>query len=278
MDTPLVFENKNVLQIDSAAFTDPGRKRALNQDVIFHQTGQTNKGDIIGLFLVCDGMGGHRAGEIASRIAVDTITADLAELFACSKTVSTQERTRPSYLTLSQRVEAAIHKANQEIRRYSQNHPEEAPDLGTTATVALVYGDLAHIANVGDGRTYTWREGQLMQITRDHSLAAQLAQKGLIDESEIANHPRSNVILRALGVADETEVDVFEWFLQPGDKLLLCSDGLWKSMGEPVELAHWLGQQTTAADLCQQLVAQAKARDGSDNISAIVVNLKEAEC
>jgi len=278
MDTSIVFENKKILQLDSAAFTDPGRKRDLNQDVIFHQTSQTEQGEVMGLFLVCDGMGGHRAGEIASRIAVDTITADLAELFLSSRKFSPQERTHPSSLTLSQKIEAAIHKANQEIQRFSQNHPDEAPDLGTTVTLALIHGEAAHIANVGDGRAYIWRNGKTMQITRDHSLAAQLASKGLIDESEIASHPRSNIILRALGVGDELEVDVFDWVLQPGDKLLLCSDGLWKSMGNPVELAHWLGLQTTAADLCQQLVAQAKARDGSDNISAIVVDIKQMEC
>jgi protein phosphatase len=278
MNTPIVSASKKVLQLDSAAFTDPGRKRELNQDVVFHQSAQTDQDETIGLFLVCDGMGGHRAGEIASRIAVDSITADLAGLFTSDVTISNQEQTRSSQLTMAQKIEAAIVKANQEIRQYSQNHPDQALDLGTTVTLALVYGAKAHIANVGDGRAYIWREGQVVQITRDHSLAAQLAQQGIIDEAEIPHHPRSNIILRALGVDDEIKIDVFEWHLQPGDKLLLCSDGLWKSIGDPIELAQWLNQETTAAALCQQLVAQAKARDGSDNISAIVAIINEIIC
>jgi serine/threonine protein phosphatase PrpC len=250
----------------------------LNQDVIFHQTSQTARGETIGLFLVCDGMGGRRGGEIASRIAVDTVSTQLAEIFASSEVLTQADQTRPSYLNLAQKVEAAIEKANQAIRQYAKEHPDKTPELGTTLTLALVYGSLAYIANIGDGRAYVWREGQIYQITQDHSLAAKLAEEGVIKQEEIAHHPRSNLILRALGAKEEIEIDMFDWTLQPGDKFLLCSDGLWKSMGDPTELAQWLGSPTTAADLCQQLVYQAKERDGSDNISAIVVSISEEQC
>jgi protein phosphatase len=128
---------------------------------------------------------------------------------------------------------------------------------------------------VGDCRIYLWREGRVDQITQDHSVAAQLAREGFIDETEIAQHPRSNVILRAVGHEVDVLVDVFKHPLKAGDKLLLCSDGLWKSLSDQAELAHWLGQPITAADLCRQLVTEAKTRDGSDNISAIVASLNE---
>jgi serine/threonine protein phosphatase PrpC len=278
MTTPTVIENKKMLRLDSAAFTDPGLKRELNQDVIFHQTGQTDQGENVGLFLVCDGIGGHKGGEIASRIATDAITGELAELFSPDLKLPDQHEDRPSYLALAHKIEAAIHKANENIRQYAQNHPGKTPELGTTVTLALVYDRLAHIVNVGHSRTYVWRNDELTQITHDHSFAAKLAEQGLIDEAKIPDHPQSNVLLRSLGASDEIKVDVFDWTLAVGDKLLLCSDGLWKAIKEPAELAHWLGKPTTAADLCQQLINQAKARDGSDNISAIVIGVTEVDC
>ena len=277
MNEPVVSQKNEPLQLDSAAFTDRGRKRELNQDSIFHQTSHTENGENIGLFLVCDGMGGHQAGEVASHIAMEVITRELSPLFSLSGGFSHEDKTQPSYLRLSQNVETAVIKANDEIRQYAKNHPDEASKMGTTVTLVLIRGRLAHVINVGDGRVYAWREGELTQITRDHSLAAKMAEIGEIDEAEIAHHPRSNIIYRSLGMDTEIEVDVFDWELEAGDKLLLCSDGLWKAFGTSKELAQWLGTQTTPADLCQQLVTQAKHRDGSDNISAIVVAIGEGE-
>lgn len=277
MSTQAVSEKKKTLQITSAAFTDRGQKRELNQDTIFHQTTQTESGENIGLFLVCDGMGGHQAGEVASQIAMEVITRELGPLFSLSEMFSHEEKTRPSYITLSHDVEEAILKANDEIRQYAKNHPDEAAKMGTTVTLVLIRERLAHIVNVGDGRVYAWREGELTQITRDHSLAAKMAELGEIDETKIAHHPRSNVIYRSVGTDTNIEVDVFDWNLEAGDKLLLCSDGLWKAFGTSEELARWLGAETTPADLCQQLVTHAKHRDGSDNISAIVVVVDEGD-
>jgi protein phosphatase len=268
---------EKTLQIDSAALTDRGQQREINEDYVFHQTGQTPEGENIGLFIVCDGLGGHQAGEIASRLAVETITTQLSGLFSV-RGFSNGHSTRPSSLTLNERIENAISQANAEIRAYARNHPQKASNLGTTVTLALVYGNLAHIANIGDGRAYGWRAGSLTRITHDHSLAAELARQGLIDEAQVAHHARSNVLTRSLGSKDEVEVDVFDWVLQPGDKLLLCSDGLWKALSDNAELARFLKWGQTSADLCQQLVTLAKQRDGSDNISAIVVTLNEVEC
>lgn len=270
MQTAMIAERERTLEIESAALTDPGSERDLNQDVVFHQTSYTGQGEAVGLFLVCDGVGGHRGGEIASRIAVDTITGDLADLFSSQK-----GHTRSVTPVLARRVVSAIRHANDEIQQYAQKHADRTPNLGTTVTLVVILGQTAYGGHVGDCRVYLWRKGRVNQITQDHSLAAQLAREGIIDELEIAEHPRSNVILRAVGHEADVKVDVFEHPLEPGDKLLLCSDGLWKSLSNPADLACWLGQPMAVADLCRQLVAEAKTRDGSDNISAIVASLNK---
>lgn len=267
------------LHLESAAFSDSGTRRTINQDAVFHQTGRTAAGDNVGLFLVCDGMGGHQGGEIASRIAVDTITAELADLFASTEEAPQNGHTPLPIPTFRQKITTAVGKANTQIRHYAQKHADQTPDLGTTLTMMLIYGPNAFIINAGDGRVYGWRAGQLIQITQDHSLAALLAKGGVIDETKIAGHPQSHIILRALGLEDQLKVDVYTWDIQAGDKLLLCSDGLWKAFADPGDLEQRLANDTTAADLCQQLVNEAKQRDGSDNISAIVVAVQpETEC
>jgi serine/threonine protein phosphatase PrpC len=272
----LVLENTKTVTIESAALSDPGIKRELNQDAIFHQSSQLPTTKPVGLFIVCDGMGGHRGGEIASRIAVDTITAELADLFVEPQPMLADEETRPSLFKPAQKIRAAVYEANDQIRRYAQNHADETPDLGTTVTVVVIYDNLAYILNAGDGRVYIYRDGQLTRITEDHSLAAALVREGIIEEAEVATHPKSNVILRALGVEEAVEVDTFEWPLQSGDKLLLCCDGLWKAFPNEADLGQWVASDLTAAALCQQLVSEAKQRDGSDNISVVVVKISEA--
>lgn len=272
-----IRERQKTLQIDSAALTDRGQQRQINEDYIFHQSAQTPQQEPVGLFVVCDGLGGHQAGEIASRLAVETITTELSDLFSAHGATDHQA-TRPSALTLNESIERAIVKTNAEIRAYATKHPQKAANLGTTVTLALVQGEFVHLANVGDGRAYAWRAGSLTRITQDHSLAAELARQGVIEDAEIAGHARSNVLTRAVGIKDEVEVDMFDWLLQPGDKLLLCSDGLWKAFPDNNELARFLASAQTSAELCQALVAQAKERDGSDNISAVVITLNQTEC
>jgi serine/threonine protein phosphatase PrpC len=278
MDTMVLSVEKS-LQIDSAAFSDRGKKRKLNEDTIFLQTGRTPTNKNVGLFLVCDGIGGHHGGEIASRIAVDTITTELADLFASADASSNNNDPSASLSLLRQKIHAAVTKANSEIRQYAQNQANQASDLGTTVTLVAIYDNIAYILNAGDGRVYGWRAGRLSQITQDHSLAAALAKEGLIDETEVVHHPQNHIIFRALGIDEVIEVDAFNWTLQEGDKLLLCSDGLWKAFENSSELGQRLAENLMATDLCRQLVNEANRRDGSDNISAIVVTISEAtEC
>lgn len=263
--------------LESAALTDRGQRRRRNEDTVFQHTYQ-GKNNGIGLYMVCDGLGGHGEGEVASKMAAQSMLAELGRVFAVHRSQAAPAQTVPSSLTLQRWMRTAVTKANTKIRRYVQTldePPYRTP--GSTVTLALIYGHLAHIANVGDSRTYTWREGQLTQITHDHSLAAQLAQAGHIQETEIATHPRNNIISRALGLHENVEADLFQWHLQPGDRLLLCSDGLWKAFPDSAELAAWLGSTSDADELCWQLVAEANQRDGSDNISVIIVNINEQQ-
>ena len=278
MSKAITVEKKDDLQIKSAACTDRGQRRRVNEDVVFNQTRQTYRSPkSAGLFLVCDGMGGHKAGKIASQLAAGTVMAALANLIFPVIPVADGNYSRPlSSSIIRQFVEGAVHTANDEIRRYARNHPQEASNMGTTITVALIYGDHLHIANVGDSRAYIWRSGQLMQITRDHTVAAELARMGKIDPAEISKHPQRNVLFRALGIDKEVSVDLFDWKLQPSDKLLLCSDGLWKAFPDSTELAAWLALDIEPDKLCQQLVDEANKRDGSDNISAVVASVDKA--
>src|SRR5688572_7862146 len=178
-------EIQKTLQVDSAALTDRGRQREINEDHIFHQSAQTPQGENVGLFMVCDGLGGHQAGEVASQMAVEIINTEFSNLLF-GHSSSNNYMTRPSSRTFNERIESAIQKANAEIRTYATNHPEKAANLGTTVTLALLQGELVHIANIGDGRAYACRAGELIRITQDHSLAAELARQGLIDDTQIA--------------------------------------------------------------------------------------------
>jgi len=264
------------LSLTAAARSDRGQQREMNEDAVFQRTGQLGRGTHVGLYVVCDGVGGRQAGEVASQLAVDTVTAALAWVFPAPDTASIGPPTRLADATLRKHLQAAVTQANTALRGYAQTHAAQAPDLSTTMTMALIYRSRVFIANVGDGRAYAWRSGQAVQITRDHSLAAELAERGRIDRSAVAGHPRSNVLLRALGLYDSVEVDMFGWSLQAGDRLLLCSDGLWRAFPDPDELAGWLGAEGEVDGVCRRLVEEASRRDGSDNISAVLVRADPA--
>jgi protein phosphatase len=137
--------------------------------------------------------------------------------------------------------------------------------------MALLRENTAMVANVGDSRAYLWRNGQLEQITKDHSLVAQLVDSGVISSREQDQHPWRNIITRALGRDQEIEIDLFDYELHAGDKLLLCSDGLWQAFTEEGQLEACLDKSGTAQEICWQLIHEANHRDGSDNISAVVV-------
>jgi protein phosphatase len=265
-------EFKMKLDINSAALTDRGLRRKSNEDAVFHRSGHMINGQKAGLYLVCDGLGGHQAGEVASHLAVKTVTARLEQMLFAPPSRPANGQIPISTAAWPDHIEAAITQANAEIRSYAHTHVLTGRARpGTTLTLALIEGDRVQIANVGDSRTYVWRAGQVIQITRDHSWAARLVRLGVIGEDEMAQNNWGHRLTQSLGPKDRIVVDLSRWDLQPGDKLLLCSDGLWQAFPDSADLALWLGTDAAPAELCRQLVAEARRRDGSDNISAVVV-------
>lgn len=259
------------LTLKAAALTEQGERRPVNQDVVYHRSGQVEAGLSAGLYIVCDGLGGCRAGEVASRLAVESVTAELLGVFPNDSTARRQAHLAPS--RLDEWLRFAVAQANTHLRRYAESHWHEVGGMGTTITLALIYGSTAHIVNVGDGRLYVARGGQITQVTHDHSMAAQLARAGLIDESEIATHSQRNILYRSLASQATVEADLFQWKLAAHDTLLLCSDGLWTAFPDKAELTRWLNRPVAPDVVCRQLVSEAIRRDGADDVSAVVVNV-----
>lgn len=236
----------------SGSATDVGRRRTVNQDMILE--GGT-------IFAVADGMGGHQGGEVASLAAVQAIRDAFAR--------------NPS----ADGVEEAVHLANQAVGKESRASAE-LRNMGTTLTiVALVPGDsdddeddLLVIAHIGDSRAYLYRDNELTQLTDDHSLPQELRRQGQLTEAEAAVDRRRNIITRALGQAYGEGPDVQKLVPYTGDRLLVCSDGLYNEVGDGdiAKVLQAIADPTTAA---QQLVDMANANGGGDNISAVIIDV-----
>ncbi len=274
-----------MFRIQAASQTDLGKVREQNEDDCFVQV-SSGGGETSGLFIVADGMGGYKAGEVASKLAVQEIRELLNPLFAPS---SAQETIALPVLTgqegshstrqlpemrevalIHERLKQAITKANEVIVGYGKAH-REARGLGSTVTVAVILGNNAYIANVGDSRTYLLRNDVLRPITKDHSLVARLVDAGHITPDQVYDHPQRNLVYRSLGAGHSSvEVDVFYEALKPGDILLLCTDGLWE-MTREAELKRILSSGEPLESICQQLIDAANQGGGEDNITAVVV-------
>jgi protein phosphatase len=241
----------------------------------------------LGLFIVCDGMGGHMGGKYASYWAVEAIKQGFASLFASNDpratVVLTDEDIRkvkagevivpkaPEEPILEEMIFKAIQKANYVVYNYARHKPQSAGNAGTTVTMAVLRGSQVIIGNIGDSRTYLLRNNDLRLITRDHSLVSTLISDGQILPNEIYTHPQRNVIYRYLGQKDEVQPDIYRYFMQPGDKLLLCSDGLWEMIRSEEDMKGILHKAGDPRQACRDLVDAAKRRGGEDNISVIVV-------
>ncbi len=287
------------LKLTAADKTDVGKQRDQNEDCAYKRVESSEEGDR-GLFIVADGMGGYKAGEIASRLAVETISRALDSFFkplpeqptiqlntsALDKTVKqpltsseqsatqkTRKLTETAVVTaVEEQLRAAIQQANKAILRHGEQQTA-ARGLGSTVTVALVQNDQAYIANVGDSRTYLLRDKQLAPLTRDHSLVARLVESKQIEPDEVYTHPQRNLIYRSLGAGHKSiEVDIFHETLQRGDTLLLCSDGLWEMVRQQ-DLLRVLNEQSSPQKICNMLIDMANANGGEDNITAVVVHV-----
>lgn len=228
-----------------ASATHTGLVRANNEDAVYPANSGSSTGD--SLFIVADGMGGHVAGEVASRIAVET-AADIVG-------------------NPGRRVIGANHALLLEVA----SNPDLA-GMGTTMTVLEIGQDeVARIAHVGDSRAYLLRDGELRQLTIDHTVAAEYVAAGQLSPEEAQNHPQRNMITRALGLTQNLMVDEIEEPLVPGDRFLLCSDGV-NSMLNDQEIADQLAAHT-AEEAAWGLVEAANAAGGHDNISVVVIDV-----
>lgn len=240
------------------ALTDVGRVRERNQDYIFFSSNPV--GSLKNLLLVADGMGGHNAGDYASRFMVEELR----------KYVEGQTEGTPVQI-----LKEGIWQTNR--RLYGRSLEEMSlSGMGTTLVAATVQADTLYVANVGDSRLYLFRGGVLRQITRDHSYVEEMVARGQMERGSSDYHRKKNIITRALGVMGRVEVDFFEEELRSGDLLLMCSDGM-SNMVEEEEMAGILSENASLKYKAEKLVDQANGYGGHDNIAVIVADPQISE-
>ncbi len=295
------------LKLIAAEKTDVGRQRDQNEDNVFQRVETLEDGDR-GLFIVADGMGGYKAGEVASKLTIetmrdvfrrfflsihdqDTVKLEVPDTTAADydpdatiqlsarkineqpDPMATNKLTETDPIKLmEEQLKNAIQSANDAILNYGKKQTA-ARGLGSTVTAALVRDGHACIANVGDSRTYLLRGNELKPVTTDHSLVARLVESKQIDPEDVYTHPQRNLIYRSLGAGHKNvEVDTFHVTLQQNDLLLLCSDGLWEMVHND-ELLSILTEQSTPQQKCDKLIDAANKNGGEDNITAVVVQV-----
>lgn len=250
--------------------SNPGIKRQHrpNEDSLFAAQGErtlNSNSEQFGLFVVADGMGGHANGQDASRLAIQTIVDRLMP-----KLSSSEQFTDEAYM---QMLVEGVQEANQAVH---QRNLEHKADMGTTMTATLIVGTTAFVTNVGDSRTYLYREPEgLKKVTNDHSVVASLVEAGIIKPDDIYTHPKRNQIYRSLGEKPVIDVDSFKVPLQAGDKLLLCSDGLWDMVRDPI-IQNVLRSVPDPSQTGNALIKAALDGGGEDNVSVIVISVTEA--
>lgn len=234
--------------------TDRGTVRDQNQDAFYTWTDGKS-----GVVLVCDGMGGARAGNVASTLAVEVFSE-----------MAVHGQQKPA-----ERLTNALAAANNRVLQHAHAQPD-CRGMGTTLVGAVVVGQMAHVINVGDSRAYYISENGIERITRDHSLVEDLVERGRITPQEARNHPNKNVITRALGVDRCLEGDLFQREMEPGSVLLLCSDGL-SNMLEDQEILFEVLHGGERETCCQRLLNTALQRGATDNVTAVLLALDAPE-
>lgn len=265
----------NGVHLLAAGDSDAGRERrdSPNEDstlVLLLERVHESISSPAGIFIVCDGLGGHDSGQEASRMAVKIIAERiihellLPPLNAEKAEDAAKLQEEDNLLGLLQR---AIEEANTTI---CQRNQREKTDMGCTLTGSMIVGEQAYIFNVGDSRTYILRDRKLYQLTNDHSLVGQLVAGGLIAPDDVYTHPQRSQIYRNIGDKLNVQIDVFKQQIHPGDILLSCSDGLWEMIRDP-QITDILNAALDPQAACTQLIETANANGGEDNVSAVVV-------
>lgn len=231
--------------------TDVGLKRNNNQDFVYSSDHKV--GPLPSLLIVADGMGGHAAGDLASRISVEAVVGSIAA----------SDR-KDTVGILAQ----AVRDANRAVLRKA-SEKEEYAGMGTTLVIGVVDGDTLYVANVGDSRLYIIDDDRIDQITTDHSLVEEMVRAGRITRDQMRTHPEKNIITRAVGVDRDVEPDFFDVGLNVGDTVLLCSDGL-TNMVEDEQIFRIIKKEKTLKEAGRKLISAANAAGGSDNISVVL--------
>lgn len=245
------------MSIEFAGATDVGRKRAHNEDALLLMPEDA-------LEVVCDGMGGHEAGEVASGLGVETVKR-FFEL-ARDPEATWPYRYDRTLDDPSNLLSVAVQWANQRIREAGEAEAGRKRGMGTTFVGCLLSGPRATFAWVGDSRGYLFRRGELRPATSDHSLVNELLKAGRLLPEDVDSFPHKNVITRALGMGDEMVIDFSRFDLEPGDICLVCCDGL-TGMLEDAEIARILSRETDLQAACDRLIAAANDNGGTDNIT-----------
>ena len=248
-----------------AVRSDPGLKRTSNED------SYSTRPDV-GLFVVADGMGGHVAGEVASRVAVEAIEAFIQETAGADKNRTWPFPFDPTVSLEANRLRAAFRLANRKIASAIADS-QDLRGMATTASAVLLGPQGASVAHVGDSRVYVLRGGKLEQITHDHSWVEEQVRAGTLSPTAARQHPWRNVVTRALSGGEDPEVDVTEVAPRPGERYLLCSDGLFTVVPDG-RIAELLGDMTAPLDaIAGELVAAANKAGGPDNITALILQI-----
>lgn len=252
------------MALTAFGLTDVGRKRKHNEDAYLLDAER-------GLFVVADGMGGHAAGEVASRLTVESIQEFI------SGTEDDHDNTWPfgynnRYSVDGNRLSTAVERANEKVMRAVVNRPE-LKGMGTTVVAALFDERRATLVHVGDSRAYLYRESELRRLTDDHSWVQEQVNAGILSEEEARSHPLKNVVTRALGGGAHVAVDLMEIPVGDGDRFLLCSDGL-TGMVSDEEITNAIASTRTLEQIVRGLIDLANERGGLDNITAIMVEVR----
>lgn len=248
------------MRLEAAFLSHIGQIRQRNEDAIGYSDPREPRvrGERGSIFVVADGMGGHRGGDVASQLAVDTVIAS----YYNAKDVAPSEALTRAF---GEANKVIVERSRDDVSLYG---------MGTTCTALVIRGQEAFIAHVGDSRAYLLHDDRLTQLTKDHSLVGEWVREGVLTNEDARAHPRRNVITRSIGTHDELTVDVSPEpiRLRDGDVLLLCSDGLTSLVGEGELKAVLESKPPRAA--CDQLVDLANARGGKDNVTVLVVNVR----
>jgi len=256
-----------MLNTQSAVASDPGLRREGNEDAYCARAD-------LGLYMVADGMGGHAAGEVASRLAVETVESFVSDTRDADPNRTWPFPYDPSVSLDGNRLKAGFRLANRRLAA-AMAGDDNLRGMATTAAAVLMGTPKPVVAHVGDSRVYRFRGGKLDQVTQDHSWVSEQVRAGVLSQADARRHPWRNVVTRALSGGDDPEVEVSEIDLEPGDRLMICSDGL-SGVVPPDRMEQIIGAGKNLDDTCRALIAAANDAGGPDNITVAMLQVDVA--